>query len=776
MRARLNATLANGNEARVYFTWGLAADALVNTNDLGILPMGGYSVSLAGLSPMTMYYFQAHTENAYGSESSAVTSFSTIGVVEQWTSIANGMWTNPATWNVPGAPRTGAVVTINHAVTLDEATPQLASVTVNSGKTLTFEGWDTVLNAAEVTIAGNVTHGPNNATTTNSLGQWIPNARVKIMCGNLTVGSTGTIDVSAKGFLGGVLGSPVGKGPGGGGTAYTGAGGGYGGVGGTSKANAIGGATYGSSSEPMLPGSGGGMGTWTNIKGGEGGGAVYIDASGQVSVYGSIKANGQDGSGGAAGGGSGGSVYIHCGSFTGTGSVVAKGNPATFSIQGTGNGGGGRIAVVYTNSTAQAALSPSVVFDLWRGTVGNPGVGSLFFNENSFYPQETVSSSWVLDIPGFTSWAPATFSLNSGTIKFPAGFDFSPGSLTVAPGTELLLNNNAQLSCESLSVGGTLRMQYPFDYTGDLVLSGGIIDVATNPVSGVATFSCSGNLVITNGGSLTFNVEPQISAYPGYGALISVGQSLRVHANSYLCVTSGNSLYGAPIFNIESNLMVFAGGKVVADGQGLLQGLGLGAGGTGTYGGGGGYGGAGAGGGGDSRGVGGITNGLAVAPYAGSGGGKSTWVGYGGNGGGAIKMKIVGDATVDGTISANGNPGDTCGGGGAGGGIFLNCRRFFGTGLLSANGGKGGTAAKGGGGGGGGRVSVWVDVPESEEDRILAGDRKLVAVAQNWEDFTGTVSVAKGENGQAAIVPQAEPGTIAFVSIIPPSETVIVIR
>lgn len=71
---------------------------------------------------------------------------------------------------------------------------------------------------------------------------------------------------------------------------------------------------------------------------------------------------------------------------------------------------------------------------------------------------------------------------------------------------------------------------------------------------------------------------------------------------------------------------------------------------------------------------------------------------------------------------------------------------------------------------------MWVDVPESEEDRILAGDRKLVAVAQNWEDFTGTVSVAKGENGQAAIVPQAEPGTIAFVSIIPPSETVIVIR
>ena len=41
---------------------------------------------------------------------------------------------------------------------------------------------------------------------------------------------------------------------------------------------------------------------------------------------------------------------------------------------------------------------------------------------------------------------------------------------------------------------------------------------------------------------------------------------------------------------------------------------------------------------------------------------------------------------------------------------------------------------------------------------------------------TGTLAVDKGENGQAAIVPQAAPGIVSFVKIIPPAVTVIAIR
>lgn len=518
------------------------------------------------------------------------------------------------------------------------------------------------------------------------------------------------------------------------------------------------------------------MGTWTNMKGGEGGGAVFIDASGQVSVVGAITANGGDGSGGAAGGGSGGSVYIHCGTFSGTGSIKANGNPAVFAGQGTGNGGGGRIAVVFTNLAAQAALSPTVAFDLGRGPVGSPGVGTLYFNSPAFYPSTTVAGSWALTIPGFTEWRPDSFTLNSGTVQFPAGFTFEPAVLTVAAGSELLLNNDVVLSCGSLSVGGSLKMQYPFSHSGDITLSGGLIDVATNPVSGTATFACTGNLVLTNGGRMHFNVGPTNATMPDCGALITIGDSLNVHSNSSLYAYSGNSLYGSPRFSVGGNFNLAATGKVVADGFGLVQGTGPGAGGLGTYGGGGGHGGAGAGGGGDSRGAGGITNGIALAPYAGSGGGRSNWVGYGGNGGGSLKMAIIGDAIVNGAISANGNPGDSCGGGGAGGGIFITCRKFLGSGSLSAKGGKGGTAGKGGGGGGGGCIAVWLNVPETEVARILAGDRKNVAVTSTTPTFTGTLAVDKGENGQAAIVPQAAPGIVSFVKIIPPAVTVIAIR
>ena len=207
---RYGSTMAN---ERVYTSLGGLLETHLSTNDLGVVPMGYHPVNLTGLSLTTTYYFQAHAENSYGSVSSAVTSFSTIGTIAEWTSIADGMWTNPATWNVPGVPRAGAPVTVNHAVTLDVATPELSSVTVNVGKTLTFDGWDTVLTADTVTISGTVTHVQN--TDTNGIDGWTPDARVNIVCEDLTIGADGGIDVRGKGFKGGVY-PQHGNGPGGG--------------------------------------------------------------------------------------------------------------------------------------------------------------------------------------------------------------------------------------------------------------------------------------------------------------------------------------------------------------------------------------------------------------------------------------------------------------------------------------------------------------------------------------------------------------------------------
>jgi hypothetical protein len=74
----------------------------------------------------------------------------------------------------------------------------------------------------------------------------------------------------------------------------------------------------------------------------------------------------------------------------------------------------------------------------------------------------------------------------------------------------------------------------------------------------------------------------------------------------------------------------------------------------------------------------------------------------GGRGGGVIRLVVADTLQVDGTINANGNPGN--GGytaGGAGGSVWINTQTLTGVGTISANGGGGDES------GGGGRVAVY---------------------------------------------------------------------
>ena len=101
-----------------------------------------------------------------------------------FTAVSGSDWNTAANWS-EGVPVAGQAVVIDGNATLTNATPALASLTVNSAKTLTFDGWDTLLTATTVTIDGTVTHAQNTATATNSLGVWVPNARVNIACSTL---------------------------------------------------------------------------------------------------------------------------------------------------------------------------------------------------------------------------------------------------------------------------------------------------------------------------------------------------------------------------------------------------------------------------------------------------------------------------------------------------------------------------------------------------------------------------------------------------------------
>ena len=201
-------------------------------------------------------------------------------------------WQVDLNWSPSGIPVDGDTVSItNGSVILSNSTASLLSFSITNA-TLTFTNWGTALMAGSITIQ---TNGILNHSVCNTNADSGNTNRVYLLCSNLTVNVGGLIDANGCGYVGRTNGL-TGQGPGGGGFANTsGGGGGYGGTGGTSSHGSPGGGAYGSPSAPVQPGSGGAGGTTGTaplVPGGNGGGAIFIQATNQVSVYGIIRANG----------------------------------------------------------------------------------------------------------------------------------------------------------------------------------------------------------------------------------------------------------------------------------------------------------------------------------------------------------------------------------------------------------------------------------------------------------------------------------------------------
>jgi hypothetical protein len=174
----------------------------------------------------------------------------------------------------------------------------------------------------------------------------------------------------------------------------------------------------------------------------------------------------------------------------------------------------------------------------------------------------------------------------------------------------------------------------------------------------------------------------------------------------------GNAKLGPPYqvafeLTAAGDVTVEGDGYIFAKGRGYPVCSGPGAGvcdGTTSRVGGGGYGGA--GGDGQYRAGGGTYGSLWEPSHLGSGGGYIS--GYGGRGGGAVRLDVGGALHVDGTITVNGDNSTTYGhSGGSGGSIWLTCDSFAGAGVISASGGAVGSSANQSGGGGGGRIAVY---------------------------------------------------------------------
>jgi hypothetical protein len=605
----------------------------------------------------------------------------------------NGNWFTATNWAPMGVPGTGDVVFIGSGSCTLADPARVGSMTI-SNATLVFTNWLTAL-----TVAGGV-RLQTNATLTTPVTAYRSalSNRVHLVCDSLVVEGGGRINVDAKGYGGGWAANGIanfdsyGIGPGAIAAAYPGAGS-YGGRGGeqfsTTPAYRSGN-LYGDYAAPTGPGSGGGSTDGrAGYAGGNGGGAVRIEAAGHVLVNGAITANGGLASQYSSPG-SGGAIWISCRTIGGTNGLVS----ATGLSADRGGGGGGRVAITY-NPVEQAALPSPELSLSTRGGLGtgvspvrDGDIGSLYLTDWSLLG-EVINDAGKLFLE---TGLPAGFdrlNVSNGWIRFPEG------------GYALTVTNDVVVQ------GPTGRL----DFGGNQHYSSSGLWSPLNTASAATTVEVGGSVILTNAGQMGLVSAPTNAAAGPAGGWLVVNGRLEVGSQSELFLYSSQT-NGGSYRILCGDLVIRTNGGVYANGAGFAGGRnssGLGYGG-GRYSGGGhgGYGGA--------YDIDNLGRGAAYGAsnrvvHCGSGGGAgdslARYQNSAGFGGGLIWIEAVNGMTVDGAIQASGGAGGVnYSSGGAGGGIYLACRRWAGraTGQVRANGGSSGGGT--GGGGGGGRIHI----------------------------------------------------------------------
>ena len=704
-----------------------------------------------------------------------------------------GDTTNPTDWGTAGnwsdgVPSAGDTLMIPSGVAnmpvLTASTPMLDEVIVAG--TLTMTNWTTCLNATTVTIpsGGILTSG---AAVTNETDL----SRVWINCTDLTIAYGGKIDVSYKGYAGHAAGTKQnGYGPG---ASILASVGGTGSALGTAPSHGGHGARlpngsyilpismpYDDPAAPTMPGSSGASSQWA--AGRNGGGAVKIETTGTVRVDGQILADGQNALAYDKEGssetewsqdnheqpGSGGSIFIECRTFAGSGVLSANGGGGCYPFVNNPSfpAGGGMIAVHY-DADAQKSVSVagmtisadaghyrryrknhaasyiSTHVDDKRDSRGiEAGMGTLHFTDESIAIQLAGKSltGTVLGISEFT---------------VDENWDFAGGRVRFGEeGVKVTVNGNLVFSGDDsrLEIGGGVTTNWDFM---------AVIYAGTVP----SELTVTGDLTL--GGVSRLDIRAAATnGTDRFGALVKVGGTMAISTNCFVYSWSDCQNLGAPHFEVGSLNVhtggvfsaAFRGGRGTYDARYTSYGsdsIGAGPGGGLNAAGGshGGCGGAGHGGGGVARPV---YDDVLRPCMPGSGGGayNTVW-GVGGAGGGLVFVSATnGIIRVDGLIDARGrgssdNP-NGYGGGGSGGTIFLEAKRFFGdaTGCLVADGGdtKPGSSVNSGSGGGG-RIAVWCGEPWSEEVKSSRITTSTTPITDNMEfmSYQGTYSVAGGD-------------------------------
>jgi hypothetical protein len=416
----------------------------------------------------------------------------------------------------------------------------------------------------------------------------------------------------------------------------------------------------------------------------------------------------------------GGIVTDNSGSSAGSGSGAGHGFGVSpyYPCSGAGYGGyGGSIAggAVLGGSAYASIIAPTA-----NGSGGGNYSATSIGGSGGGAIRLTVNGALSVD---------GRISANGGNGSGAGGGGGSGGSVWLTVGTlagagSITANGgNGVDAVGGGGGGGRIAISYTAnDFVGQMTAYGGsgYAYGGAGTIYTKANSQSVGQLLVQNGAAGA--ETPLSTAYgaPGQPFNVTIGNdaTLCQQANfpqlNNLTIASGGTLTASANLStldllVFSNLDVQPGGAIAVDGQGYSDyssgagpGAGLSADGDGS---GAGYGGAG---GASPWQAGGVSYGSASQPVDfGSAGGVGGGPFPGGAaGGGAIQLSVGGILTVDGRISAEGQPGlQDDSGGGSGGSLWITTGTLTGGGQFAADGGAG--ELYGGGGGAGGRIALY---------------------------------------------------------------------
>lgn len=539
--------------------------------------------------------------------------------------------------------------------------------------------------------------------------------------GEMRVQCGASVDLTAKGFLGGHSGHPNGYAPAGVSVATPDYGGSHGGYGNRRDGTAtVPGAVYDSVYEPILGGGGGAQSTTStanNYTVGAGGGVVLIDA-GTLVLGGEILANGGVATSNYRASGAGGTVNVRTAVLRGQGRIDASGGLVVNGTATDGAGGGGRVALWVTTLEA---FDPAVQVSAYGGKLQLGATGAHSYGSPGTVLVHDGSSTYgrlVVDQPTLSSVEPpVTFlpALGGGSVSSwsPSGPDawLAAGTpfashwvgtwvrLRDAAGAELGVFRVAELGADGrLRLAGAAAISAPSSYLGEYrfdrlelrnraaLSASDPLWVATTEVSGFAKLPAklAGNEVIVKAGAVAgLSVGPTLDLDLAQRLVIETGAVLHADGKGYSGGVKGHPNGYAPAGITAST--PDSGGSHGGTGRAF------------------------------SNGAAGAVFDSVYFPRLGGGGGAQTTTSATdtstpGAGGGVISVRVP-ELVLDGTLRARGVAGGlaqyACG---AGGTVFVDAGLLRGTGSIDASASTSYTTSSNPDGqGGGGRVALYVD-------------------------------------------------------------------